>query len=182
MKKIFKIGIIFILFGVVLYTSYHFMYPERKIYNSEIKISEGEKADSVIVYKEKRIMVLYSGGKEMKTYAVSLGKNPIGHKQKQGDKKTPEGNYLLDARNPNSSYHLSIHISYPNEQDIQNAENLGVSPGGDIMIHGLPNNMEFLEDYYLNTDWTDGCIAVTNDEIEEIWHAVDDGTPIVIYP
>ncbi len=158
------------------------MFPKKRIYNSEIKIPEGEKADSVAVFKEGRKMILYSGGKEIKTYSISLGKNPIGHKQKEGDKKTPEGNYTLDERNPNSSYHLSIHISYPNEQDKFNAESLGVSPGSDIMIHGLPNNTEFLEDYYLNTDWTDGCIAVSNDEIEEIWQAVDDGTPITIYP
>jgi murein L,D-transpeptidase YafK len=158
------------------------MFPKRKINQSEIKIPEGVKIDSAAVYKEKRKMILYSEGNEIKTYTVSLGKNPIGHKQKEGDKKTPEGNYVLDSRNPNSKYHLSIHISYPNEQDKLNAQSLGISPGGDIMIHGLPNNMEFLEDYYLNTDWTDGCIAVTNAEIEEIWQTVEDGTPIVIYP
>lgn len=182
MKKISIIGIIFILLGVVLYTSYRFMFPKRKIYQSEVKIPEGEKADSVVVFKGERKMILYSNGKELKTYGIVLGKNPDGRKQKEGDKKTPEGNYMLDSRNSNSRYHLAIHISYPNEEDRLNAENLGVSPGGDIMIHGLPNKMEFLEDYYLNTDWTDGCIAVTNDEIEEIWQAVEDGTPITIYP
>lgn len=182
MRSIFIISSIFILLAVVLYTSYHFMYPKRKIYQSEVTIPQNTKADSVAVYKEKRKMILYSEGKELKTYSISLGKNPVGHKQKEGDKKTPEGNYMLDSRNPNSKYHLSIHISYPSEQDRLNAEVLGVPPGGDIFIHGLPNKMEFLEDYYVNTDWTDGCIAVTNDEIEEIWNAVDGGTPITIYP
>ena len=182
MKRIFIISSILVLLGVVFYTAYHLMFPKRKIYNSEVRIPEGLKADLVVVFKDKRKMVLYAGSKEIKTYSISLGKNPTGHKQKESDKKTPEGNYILDARNPNSKYHLAIHISYPNEQDKINAEKSGVSPGGDIMIHGMPNKLEFLEDYYANTDWTDGCIAVTNYEIEEIWQAVDDGTPIIIYP
>jgi murein L,D-transpeptidase YafK len=182
MKKLLLIGLIFILLSVILYTSYHIMFPKRKSYNSELKIPENVKVDSVVVFKSERKMVLYSEGKELKTYSVSLGKNPIGPKQKEGDKKTPEGSYVFDRRLENSKYHLAIHISYPNEQDKQNAEKLGVSPGGDIMLHGLPNKLEFLEDYYANTDWTDGCIAVSNDEMDEIWKIVDDGTLITIYP
>jgi murein L,D-transpeptidase YafK len=88
--------------------------------------------------------------------------------------------YIISGRNPNSKYHRSLRISYPNETDKMNALNNGYSPGGDIMIHGLPNNTSFLEDYYINNDWTDGCIAVTNVEIEEIWRAVKDGSPIYV--
>jgi murein L,D-transpeptidase YafK len=182
MKKIFVIGLSLIFLSVILYTAYHKMYPKKEIYKSAINLPEGTKADSAAVYKSERKMILYSGGKEIRTYSISLGKNPVGPKQKEGDKKTPEGNYILDRRITNSKYHLAIHISYPNEQDRLNAEKLGVSPGGDIMLHGLPNKLEFLEDYYSNTDWSDGCIAVTNDEIEEIWKTVDDGTQITIYP
>lgn len=121
-------------------------------------------------------------GKELKYYNISLGKNPLGHKEKEGDKKTPEGSYMIDYHNPNSKYHLSLRISYPNEKDKSNAEKLGVSAGSDIMIHGLPNNFTMLEDYYVNNDWTDGCIAVDNEDIEEIYRCVDDKTPIVINP
>jgi murein L,D-transpeptidase YafK len=182
MKKILVIGLTFILLAVILFTSYHIIYPERKSYNSEMIIPDSVKVDSVAVFKSGRKLTLYSNGKEVKTYSVSLGKNPVGHKEKEGDKKTPEGSYILDRRLENSKYHLAIHISYPNEQDKLNAERLGVSPGGDIMLHGLPNRLEFLEDYYANTDWTDGCIAVSNDEMDEIWKLVEDGTPITIYP
>lgn len=125
-------------------------------------------------------MELYENGKLLKSYHVSLGKNPLGHKEKEGDKKTPEGLYIINGRNPSSKYHLSLRISYPNERDKLNAENQGFSPGGDIMIHGLPNYTKFLEDYYVSTDWTDGCIAVKNKEIEELWSVVKDGTPIFV--
>ncbi len=166
----------------VFYTAYHIMFPKKEINKSEVKIPDGVKIDSVVVFKSKHAMTLLSRGKEIKTYSISLGKNPIGHKQKEGDKKTPEGSYVLDRKAENSSYHLAIHISYPNEKDKLNAEKSGFSPGGDIMIHGLPNKLQFLENYYTNTDWTDGCIAVTNDEMDEIWTLVDEGTPIAIYP
>lgn len=182
MKKIFAIGPSLILLTVVLYTSYHALYPLNKSHNSEVRIPENVKADSAAVFKSKRKLVLYSEGKELKTYSVSLGRNPVGPKEKEGDKKTPEGSYILDSRLENSKYHLAIHISYPNKKDKLNAEKLGVSPGSDIMIHGLPNKLKFPEDSYANTDWTDGCIAVSNYEIEEIWKFVEDGTPITIYP
>lgn len=116
----------------------------------------------------------------LKTYTISLGKNPDGAKEMEGDKKTPEGSYKIEFKNPNSKYHLSLRISYPNDLDKSKAESIGVEPGSDIMIHGLPNNMGLLEDYYLTNDWTDGCIAVSNNEIEEIWRVVDVGTPITI--
>jgi murein L,D-transpeptidase YafK len=182
MKKILVISLTLTLLSAVLYSAHRIMYSVKKSYNSEFKVSEDTKADSAAVFKGERKLVLYSEGKELKTYSVSLGKNPAGPKEKKGDKKTPEGSYVLDSRLKNSKFHLAIHISYPNEQDRLNAEKLGVSPGGDIMIHGLPNKLRFPEDYYADTDWTDGCIAVSNDEIEEIWGLVEDGTPITIYP
>ena len=130
--------------------------------------------------KSERKLLLYYSGKHLKTYSISLGDNPVGHKEKEGDEKTPEGLYNINGRNPYSKYHLSLRISYPNEQDKLNAEKNGYLPGGDIMIQGLPNATGFLEEYYTSNDWKDGCIAVTNEEIEEIWGAVKDGTPIFI--
>ena len=182
MKKIFVISLTFFLLSAVLYSAYYTMSSKKKSYNSEMIIPDSVKVDSAAVFKSERKLALYSDGKEIKTYSVSLGKNPVSPKEKKGDKKTPEGSYILDSRLKNSRFHLAIHISYPNEQDKLNAEKLGVSPGGDIMIHGMPNKLMYPEDYYANTDWTDGCIAVSNDEIEEIWRLVEDGTPITIYP
>lgn len=139
-------------------------------------------ADKVIVIKSKRIMMLLRDGEILKTYRVSLGKNPEGHKVKAGDNKTPEGRYILISRNPNSKFHLAVRISYPNETDLDNAGKLGVSPGGGIMIHGLPDELADIGEYHRYLDWTDGCIAVTNPEMEEIWQMVDTGTPIEIKP
>jgi len=139
-------------------------------------------ADYVKVFKAKREMVLYRHGEPIKRYHVSLGDNPIGHKQQQGDEKTPEGIYTIDFRNPKSSYHLSLHINYPNVEDKRKAKQRGVHPGGDIFIHGLPNGMGAMAKLFLNRDWTDGCIAVNNQEIEEIWRLVRDGTRIEILP
>lgn len=139
-------------------------------------------ADKVVVFKSRRVLMLLSGGEIMKTYRVSLGGRPMGHKLVKGDERTPEGTYVLDSRNPHSKYHLSIHISYPNEEDVSKAQRLGVSPGGDIMIHGLPDELEKVGKTHRYVDWTKGCIAVTNREIEEIWRLVPDGTPIEIKP
>jgi len=139
--------------------------------------------DKVVVIKNKRMLMLMKDGEIFKTYRVSLGKRPEGHKIASGDQRTPEGRYVLDSKNPNSKYHLAIHISYPNELDIINAQKRGVSPGGEIMIHGLPpkrsNELKEITGY---ADWTNGCIAVTNPEIEEIWQFVSAGTPIEIRP
>ncbi len=140
------------------------------------------KAEKVVVIKSKRIMMLLKDGEIFKTYRVCLGKQPSGHKLKAGDQRTPEGKYVLDSRNPNSKYHLAIHISYPNESDIEKARKLGVSPGGDIMIHGLSQAQRAGKKASVSSDWTNGCIAVTNTEIEEIWELVQDGTPIEIKP
>lgn len=139
-------------------------------------------ADKVLVDKSERAMWLISHGKRYREYKISLGDNPIGHKQQQGDERTPEGNYVIDYRNPQSSYHLSLHITYPDKQDRDNARKKGVNPGGDIFIHGLPNGYDNMPLLFTGRDWTDGCIAVTSTEIEEIWRLVKNGTPIEIIP
>ncbi len=141
-----------------------------------------EKADKVIVFKSKRVLLLMREGEILKAYRIALGKQPKGRKIKAGDKRTPEGTYILDSRNYDSKFHRALHISYPNDSDISNAQRLGVSPGGDIMIHGLPNGMKTLGKLHRTIDWTDGCIAVTDSEIEEIWTLVSDGTLIEIKP
>ena len=142
-----------------------------------------EKASMITVYKSKRILILSDrNGKPMRTYKVALGKSPRGHKKKRGDNKTPEGRYYIETRNPDSAFHLSLKISYPNAKDWALAERYGHSPGDLIMIHGLPNGKEWIKDVHKTKDWTEGCIAVNNEEIREIWSLVDDGTPIHIWP
>jgi murein L,D-transpeptidase YafK len=138
--------------------------------------------DRVVVYKQQRKLVLLSGNKEVKSYRISLGSDPVGRKQKQGDHRTPEGVYVLDSRNANSQFYKAFHISYPNEQDKTAAQKLKVSPGGDIMLHGLPKKYAWVGRAHTQYDWTDGCIAVTNEEMDEIWRLVRVGTPIEIKP
>ena len=140
------------------------------------------KADQVIVVKNQRTLILLSHEKVLRTYKVALGRTPVGAKEQEGDHKTPEGRYILDRRNAASRFYKSIHISYPNEQDKQRAAQHGVSAGGDIMIHGLPNGFGWLGAAHRTLDWTDGCVAVTNAEMDEIWELVPDGTPIEIRP
>jgi len=118
----------------------------------------------------------------MRSYRVSLGLRPDGHKQREGDFRTPEGRYLLDARNPRSDFFLSIRVSYPNERDRARARKAGVPPGGLIMIHGLPNEPRWPPEHYAREDWTDGCIALNNADMMEVWMLVSDGTPIDIRP
>ena len=139
-------------------------------------------ADSVLVKKEERKLYLMRDGTAYRSYAIVLGASPEGHKQQEGDQRTPEGSYLIDWKNAKSAYHLSLHISYPNQQDRSLADARSVSPGGMIMIHGQPNGFGWLSRLLQLRDWTDGCIAVTNIEMEEIWRAVGDGTPILIQP
>ncbi len=140
------------------------------------------KADRVVVKKSARQLVLMRDGDVIRQYEVSLGGSPTGHKTREGDSKTPEGHYTIDWRNPNSRFYRSLHISYPNAADRANAAAMGVSPGGDIMIHGLPNGMGTLARGFRGRDWTDGCIAVDNVAMAQIWHSVDNGTPIEILP
>ena len=118
----------------------------------------------------------------LREFDISLGLVPNGPKQREGDFRTPEGKYVLDARNANSDFFLSIHVSYPDERDRARARAQGVDPGGQIMIHGLPNGRSWMGKEHIKKDWTEGCIAVTNEEIQEIWQLVDDGTPIEIKP
>ena len=142
----------------------------------------GAVIDRVVVYKHEHKLVLLSQGKEVRSYRVALGREPIGPKTRQGDHKTPEGVYALDSRNPNSQFYKAFHVSYPNSKNIAAARKLGVSPGGDIMVHGLPKKYAWVGHSHTLHDWTDGCIAVTNDEMDEIWRLVHVGTPIEIKP
>ena len=139
-------------------------------------------ADKVLVEKALRRMTLFQNGKPVKTYRIALGKNPVGPKVQEGDKRTPEGIYTINGRNPKSAFHLSLRVSYPGAADIAQAKSLGVSPGGDIMIHGLGNGFGWIGSNHTLSDWTLGCIAVTNAEIEDIWKAVPDGTVVEILP
>lgn len=139
-------------------------------------------ADRVIVIKHERTLTLLSHGKVLKEYKVALGGEPVGPKTRQGDHKTPEGVYTLDRRNLHSHYYRSIHISYPNVEDRARSRKLGSEPGGDVMLHGLPNGYGWIGSGHRARDWTDGCIAVTNNEMDELWRAIPDGTPIEIRP
>jgi murein L,D-transpeptidase YafK len=139
-------------------------------------------ADRVLVLKQQRKLELLSHGKVIKSYKIALGGSPIGPKTQQGDHRTPEGLYVLDSRNAHSQFYKSIHISYPNARDHAAAREKGVSPGGDVFVHGLPTGYGYVGAAHRLRDWTDGCVAVTNQEIDEIWQAVRDGTPIEIRP
>ncbi len=138
--------------------------------------------DHVVVLKKEHKLLLLSGDRVVKAYSVALGSGGLAPKRRQGDDKTPEGLYRIDYRNPASRFHLALHISYPDETDKEKARKLGVSPGGDIMIHGLGREFESLGTKHYLYDWTAGCIAVTDSEIEEIWRLVPDGTPVEILP
>jgi murein L,D-transpeptidase YafK len=158
--------------GIVFLASWPFLFAQ----------SPGGGADRVVVYKHERKLVLLSQGKELRSYKIALGSEPAGPKTRHGDHRTPEGLYLLDSRNPHSQFYKAFHISYPNSQDIAAARKLGVSPGGDIMLHGLPKQYAWVGKSHVLHDWTDGCIAVTNEEMDEIWKLVRVGTLIEIKP
>ncbi len=139
-------------------------------------------ADRVVIRKSERKLFLEKDGRILREYPVSLGMNPVGHKQRRGDKRTPEGTYFISYRLPESMFYRSLHISYPNPADVRAARGKGYDPGGLIMIHGLPDAARGDEDDYIQRDWTDGCIAVTNDAIDQIWKLVKNGTPVEILP
>src|SRR5215469_13679882 len=122
------------------------------------------KADQIVIVKSERTLTLLRQGQVLKTYKVALGHEPLGAKRRRGDNKTPEGEYVIDSRNPHSQFHLALHISYPNSDDRARAKRLGVNPGGDIMIHGLPPAYSWLGAAHRATDWTLGCVAVTDSE------------------
>jgi murein L,D-transpeptidase YafK len=146
----------------------------------ESSLDVKDNVTEIVILKSKRELILYSGDKPLKTYRISLGRNPIGQKEKQGDMKTPEGEYTISGRNPNSSFHLSLRISYPTPEQSLLAQQKGLDPGGDIMIHGIRNGLGWMGKFQRITDWTLGCIAVTNSEIQEIYRLVPDGIKIQI--
>lgn len=145
-------------------------------------VQPGLKADSILILKKDHLLQLFAGGKVIRTYRVALGFGGLARKEREGDGRTPEGHYIIDSRNPNSHYHLALHISYPNAEDRKHAAKLGVSPGGAVMIHGLPKGQEAIGVNHIHWDWTFGCVAVTDPEIDEIWNLVPDGTPVEIRP
>lgn len=163
---------IFTLFaGLAIYN----FYPEKKLLS-------GIQIDTIVVYKSKRELLVYSNDMLIKTYKISLGSNPVGDKEFEGDKKTPEGIYFINDKNPNSGYHKNLGISYPNEEDIESAKRIGKPAGGDIKIHGLRNGIGIVGKFHRWFDWTFGCIALRNEEIDELYGAVEIGTRIEIKP
>ena len=150
---------------------------EQKLFEYVLKAGS---ADKILVEKRDRKLTLFSKGEVLKTYKIALGGDPSGPKERQGDNKTPEGTYIIDSRNKDSQYHLSLHISYPSERDKKRAKVLGVSPGGDVMIHGIKNGLSYVGSFHSEFDWTKGCIAVTDEEIEEIDKLVPNGTIVEI--
>jgi murein L,D-transpeptidase YafK len=145
-------------------------------------VAANTRATTIVVDKAARKLTLLHNGDVLKAYDVALGHAPVGHKQREGDGRTPEGRYVIDSKNPRSHNHLALHVSYPDASDRARALRLGASAGGDIMIHGLHNGLGWLGSVHRAIDWTDGCIAVTNSQIEEIWSLVEVGTPIEIKP
>jgi len=138
--------------------------------------------DKVVVHKAERKLELVKHGTVVRTYKVALGLNPIGTKERSGDFRTPEGSYRLNRRNPRSDFFLSMQVSYPNQADLKHAKRNHWDTGGSIMIHGLPNQLKHDPSYYESRDWTDGCIAVSNSDMLEIWLLVPDNAPIEILP
>lgn len=148
----------------------------------ETTLPPDTKIDKLIVSKSKRTMEAYSNGQLIKTYKISLGQNPVGDKEYQGDKRTPEGEYKINDKNPNSGFHKNLGVSYPNAVDKKEAERKGLDPGGEIKIHGLRNGVGFIGKFHRFFNWTAGCMAVTDNEVDELYDAVDLGTPIIIKP
>jgi murein L,D-transpeptidase YafK len=145
-------------------------------------LSADARADRIVVEKSAHKLTLFQGERPLKSYSVALGRAPEGTKQREGDHRTPEGRYVVDAHKEDSAFHRALHISYPSPADSAGAAQRGVKPGGDIMIHGIRNGLGWLGALHRAIDWTDGCIAVTDRQIDEIYRAVPDGTPIEIRP
>jgi murein L,D-transpeptidase YafK len=138
--------------------------------------------DRIVVEKAARRLSILADGKKLKSYRVALGRKPAGPKEQEGDMKTPEGVYMVDSRNAQSDFHLALHISYPSDVDRARAAERGVPAGFDIMIHGIRNGLGWIGALHRSNDWTAGCIAVTDEEIEELWRVTPDGTPVEIRP
>jgi murein L,D-transpeptidase YafK len=139
-------------------------------------------ADHIIVKKAERRLYLMRHGEVLRSYRVALGLMPEGPKERSGDYRTPEGRYQLTRRNPRSEFFLSIQVSYPNDEDLRRAHHDHLDPGGLIMLHGLPNTLRHSPEYYAKADWTDGCIAMSNSDMVELWMMTQDNTPIDILP
>jgi murein L,D-transpeptidase YafK len=153
----------------------YYFYPENAL-PSDTRINK------LVVYKSERQLLAYSNGQLIIKYKISLGKQPVGKKEIEGDNKTPEGNYTINDKNANSDFHKNLGILYPNKEDKANAKRIGKEAGSDIKIHGLHNKLGFIGKFHRWYDWTSGCIALTNDEIDELYKTVKIGTPIEIYP
>jgi murein L,D-transpeptidase YafK len=149
---------------------------------SVISASDFPQADLIVVEKGDRKLILLKDGEAFRTFDIALGMYPVGDKEREGDQKTPEGKYRIDTRMPNSDFFLSLHITYPNGQDTQQARKKGENPGGQIMIHGQPNNPTYSAAFYDKEDWTNGCIAVSNSDMIDLWLMVPDNIPIEIRP
>lgn len=152
------------------------------LYLPPAPLPAGTHADLLVVHKSARRMVVYAHGSVVRSYAIALGHNPVGAKRHIGDHRTPEGWYVIDHHNPHSAFHRSLHVSYPSAADAARARAAGHSPGGEIMIHGTRNGLGWLGRLHREADWTDGCIAVTDAEMDELYALVPDGTPIDIRP
>ena len=174
MLLIFKRTLVTISIGFLILSVYYF-FPESKL-PLNVKI------DNLVIVKSKRQLLAYSNEKLIKSYKISIGRQTIGDKQFEGDNKTPEGIYFINDKNPNSRYHKNLGISYPNKDDMENAKQLGKSPGGAIKIHGLPNGVWFISKFHRWTDLTNGCIMVTDQEIDELYYSVKIGSKIDIKP
>ena len=142
----------------------------------------GVKADLIVVEKAKRQLTVMSNGKAIRVFRIALGRSPVGAKEREGDNRTPEGEYTIDGRLEKSGYHRALHVSYPAPADIARAKTGGYQPGGAIMVHGIKNGFGWLGSLHTSSDWTRGCIAVTNSEIEELWRIAPNGTRIQIKP
>jgi murein L,D-transpeptidase YafK len=142
----------------------------------------GTTTDRILVEKSARRLSIFANDNKLKSYRVALGRNPVGPKEQEGDMKTPEGTYKVDSRNPQSDYHLALHVSYPSDEDTARATERGVNAGFDIMIHGIRNGGGWIGAFHRLHDWTAGCIALTDEEIEELYRVTPDGTPVEIRP
>jgi murein L,D-transpeptidase YafK len=145
-------------------------------------LSSATTIDRIVVEKSERRLSIFRDARRIKTYRIALGRNPVGAKQQEGDMKTPEGIYKIDGRNPQSSFHLALHISYPSDKDNEQAAARGVPAGSDIMIHGIRNGRGWIGAFHRWKDWTAGCVALTNEEVEELWRVTPDGTTVEIRP
>jgi murein L,D-transpeptidase YafK len=174
----FLIPILFIIFfGIFAYNTMRISSSLQREFGHSLP-----SIDYILIKKKARLLETYSKHQLVKSYNIALGSSPVGHKEKEGDGKTPEGIYKIILKNPKSSYHLSLKISYPSSQDIANAKALNLNPGSNIMIHGIKNGFGWIGKYHSMLDWTRGCIAVSNLEIEEIYSTIQIGSVVEIRP